>query len=53
MFKNVYKKKVAEEKGFEPLIRFTSYDELATRWFKPLTHSSLSTCYHERKIWVN
>ena len=25
-----------------------AYGQLATAWFKPLTHSSVSICYHER-----
>jgi hypothetical protein len=33
---------MAEEERFELSIRITPYDELATRSFKPLTHSSWS-----------
>ena len=33
--------KLAEREGFEPSIRCYSYDGLANRWFRPLTHLSI------------
>jgi hypothetical protein len=32
---------MAEEEGFEPSVNLATYGELATRWFKPLTHPSI------------
>ena len=32
---------LAEGEGFEPSVRFTSYDGLANRWIKPLSHPSV------------
>ena len=34
-------KALAEGEGFEPSVRFTSYDGLANRWIKPLSHPSV------------
>ena len=31
---------VAVEEGFEPPVPVSQYDDLANRWFKPLTHST-------------
>ena len=41
---------MAEEKGFEPLVNLATYGELATRWFKPLTHSSSPFAIMEEKL---
>ena len=30
----------AVEEGFEPPVPVSQYDDLANRWFKPLTHST-------------
>ena len=34
------KRNMAEREGFEPSVRYNPYDDLANRWFQPLTHRS-------------
>ncbi|CAA7618194.1 hypothetical protein MTBSS4_210008 [Magnetospirillum sp. SS-4] len=39
---------VAEGAGFEPAVGFKPYDDLANRWFQPLTHPSAETVVDRR-----
>jgi hypothetical protein len=34
---------MAEREGFEPSVGFDPHDGLASRWFQPLTHLSVSS----------
>ena len=38
--KNIFTSLKAVEEGFEPPVPVSQYDDLANRWFKPLTHST-------------
>ena len=36
--------KMAVKEGFEPPVPVSKYDDLANRWFKPLTHFTIYLC---------